>query len=195
MTTPPAGLFKINRMHSKVFTTGWVMNVTITQPLRRLAALTRRISKGDTSARARTIGHDEIYLVAASMNNMLDNIVHLIQDAQAQRDNLQGQVEKLVSEVSGVGEGDLRIQAEVTADALGVLADSFNYMVEELGSLVVRVKMVAQEVENSTTMTFERMTQLVETADIQIKQIAQAAVEVERMANSSRQVAERAQTL
>ena len=129
------------------------------------------------------------------MNNMLDNIVHLIQDAQAQRDNLQGQVEKLVSEVSGVGEGDLRIQAEVTADALGVLADSFNYMVEELGSLVVRVKMVAQEVESSTTMTFERMTQLVETADIQIKQIAQAAVEVERMANSSRQVAERAQTL
>ncbi len=178
-----------------VFTTGWVMNVTITQPLRRLAALTRRISKGDTSARARTIGHDEIYLVATSMNNMLDNIVHLIQDAQAQRDNLQAQVEKLVSEVSGVGEGDLRIQAEVTADALGVLADSFNYMVEELGSLVVRVKMVAQEVENSTTMTFERMTQLVEAADIQIKQIAQAAVEVERMANSSRQVAERAQTL
>src|SRR5260221_2014769 len=178
-----------------VFTTGWVMNVTITQQLRRLAALTRRISKGDTSARARTIGHDEIYLVATSMNNMLDNIVHLIQDAQAQRDNLQAQVEKLVSEVSGVGEGDLRIQAEVTADALGVLADSFNYMVEELGSLVVRVKMVAQEVESSTTMTFERMTQLVETADTQIKQIAQAAVEVERMANSSRQVAERAQTL
>ena len=178
-----------------IIATGWIVNITISQPLRRLAALTRRISKGDRAARARIIGRDEISLVASSMNSMLDNIVHLIQDAQAQRDNLQAQVEKLVSEVSGVGEGDLRIQAEVTADALGVLADSFNYMVEELGSLVVRVKMVAQEVENSTTMTFERMTQLVETADIQIKQIAQAAVEVERMANSSRQVAERAQTL
>jgi methyl-accepting chemotaxis protein len=178
-----------------VFTTGWVINLTITHPLRRLASLTRRIGKGDTSARAKIIGRDEINLVASSMNNMLDNIVRLIQDAQAQRDNLQRQVEKLVSEVSGVGEGDLRVQAEVTADALGVLADSFNYMVEELGSLVVRVKMVAQEVENSTTMTFERMTQLVETADTQIKQIAAAAVEVERMADSSRQVAERAQVL
>jgi methyl-accepting chemotaxis protein len=178
-----------------VFTTGWVINITITHPLRRLASLTRRIGKGDTSARAKIVGRDEINLVATSMNNMLDNIVHLIQDAQAQRDNLQRQVEKLVSEVSGVGEGDLRVQAEVTADALGVLADSFNYMVEELGSLVVRVKMVAQEVENSTTMTFERMTQLVETADAQIKQIAEAAIEVERMADSSRQVAERAQVL
>jgi len=178
-----------------VFSTGWLVNLTITQPLRRLAALTRRITKGDTSARARIAGRDEINLVANSMNNMLDNIVLLIQEAQAQRDNLQAQVEKLVSEVSGVGEGDLRVQAEVTADALGVLADSFNYMVEELGSLVVRVKMVAQEVENSTTMTFERMSQLVESADAQIKQIAEAAIEVEHVADSSRLVAERAQTL
>jgi methyl-accepting chemotaxis protein len=178
-----------------VFAIGWIINLTITQPLRRLALLTRRIGKGDTMARAKVIGHDEINLVAASMNNMLDNIVRLIQEAQTQRDKLQTQVEKLVSEVSGVGEGDLRVQAEVTADTLGVLADSFNYMVEELGSLVVRVKMVAREVESSTTMTYERMSQLVETADIQIKQITGAAVEVEKMADSSRQVAERTQVL
>ena len=178
-----------------VFATGWLVNLTISKPLRRLAQLTRRIGRGDTSARAKIVGRDEINLVASSMNNMLDNIVRLIQDAQAQRDNLQTQVEKLVSEVSGVGEGDLRVQAEVTADALGVLADSFNYMVEELGSLVVRVKMVAHEVENSTTMTYERMSQLVEVADTQINQITGAAVEVERMADSSRQVAERAQVL
>ncbi|GAC1566556.1 MAG: hypothetical protein NVS3B14_09870 [Ktedonobacteraceae bacterium] len=178
-----------------VITTGWIVNITITQPLRHLDMLTKRIAKGNTNARAKVAGRDEIAKVATAMNNMLDNIVHLIQEVQSQRDSLQAQVEKLVSEVSGVGEGDLRVQAEVTADALGVLADSFNYMVEELGSLVVRVKMVSQEVENSTTMTFERMSQLVESADIQIQQIGAAAVEVERMAGSSRQVAERAQSL
>ena len=129
------------------------------------------------------------------MNNMLDNIVRLIQEVQFQRDNLQAQVEKLVSEVSGVGEGDLRVQAEVTADALGVLADSFNYMVEELGSLVVRVKMVAHEVESSTVAIFDRLTQLVETGDIQLNQIGEAVVEVEHMADSSRQVANRANIL
>jgi methyl-accepting chemotaxis protein len=178
-----------------VLATGFVVNLTITQPLRQLASMTRRIAKGDTSARARTTGHDEIYLVATSMNNMLDNIVRLIQETQAQRDNLQAQVEKLVSEVSGVGEGDLRVQAEVTADALGVLADSFNYMVEELGSLVVRVKTVAHEVESSTTAIFDRLTQLVETGDIQLNQISSATVEVEYMADSSHQVADRAEVL
>src|SRR5579885_318791 len=178
-----------------VFLIGYAVNQTITVPLRQLANLTRRIARGETSARATIAGRDEIYLVASSMNNMLDNIVHLIQETQAQRDNLQAQVEKLVSEVSGVGEGDLRVQAEVTADALGVLADSFNYMVEELSSLIIRVKMVAREVQNSTTMTYERMVQLVETDDMQLQRITDAAVEVERMADSSRQVAERARVL
>lgn len=178
-----------------VILVGWVVNVTISAPLRSLANLTEKIAQGQTDVRASTIGRDEIATVATAMNNMLDNIVQLIQQTQSQRDLLQAQVEKLVGEVANAGEGDLRIQAEVTSDALGVLADSFNYMVEELGGLVVRVKMVAQEVENSTAMTFERMRQLVESADVQIQQIGGATVEAERVVSSSRLVAERAQSL
>src|SRR6266702_4380458 len=178
-----------------VVTIGYIVNITITRPLRQLALLTRRIAKGDTNARAKVVGRDEIYMVADSMNKMLDNIVRLIQETQSQRDLLQAQVEKLVSEVSGVGEGDLRIQAEVTADGLGVLADSFNYMVEELSSLIIRVKQVASEVQNYTSLTFEYMTQVVEVADTHIYQITKAAMEVERMANASRQTSDRAQIL
>ena len=174
---------------------GFVVQRSISTPLAELVSLTRRVSKGDTNARVKVGSRDEISIVANAMNNMLDNIVHLIQDTQAQRDVLQGQVEKLVSEVSGVGEGDLRVQAEVTADALGVLADSFNYMVEELSSLVVRVKSVAREVEEFTTMTSDRMNELVEAADRQIQQIASAAQEIERMAQTSQQVANRAMAL
>ena len=180
---------------STIITIGYIVNLTITRPLRQLATLTKRIAKGETAARALISGRDEIYMVATSMNNMLDNIVRLIQETQSQRDALQAQVEKLVSEVSGVGEGDLRVQAEVTADALGVLADSFNYMVEELSNLVVRVKVVAHEVESNTTSVLDHMTQLVESGDRQINQIGDAAIEIERMATASRQVAERAQFL
>ncbi|MBV9227923.1 MAG: HAMP domain-containing protein, partial [Chloroflexi bacterium] len=58
-----------------VLAAGYVVNLTITRPLRQLASLTRRISQGDTSARAEIVGHDEIHLVATSINSMLDNIV------------------------------------------------------------------------------------------------------------------------
>jgi methyl-accepting chemotaxis protein len=178
-----------------VFAIGYVVNLTITRPLRQLAVLTRRISKGETNVRAAIGGHDEIYLVASSMNQMLDNIVHLMQETRFQHDILKSRVEQLISEVSGIGGGDLSIKANVTADALGVLADSFNYMVRELASLVIRVKMVAREVEKLTATTLNRMTSLVEIGDRQIEQMAATAGEVEQMADETRQVAERARVL
>ncbi len=39
--------------------TGWVVNVTITQPLRRLSSLTARIAKGYMQARASVMGHEQ----------------------------------------------------------------------------------------------------------------------------------------
>jgi methyl-accepting chemotaxis protein len=174
---------------------GYLMNLTITRPLNHLAALTQRIRRGETDARATLAGRDEIFLVASSMNSMLDNIVRLMQETQGQRDHLQAQVEKLINEVSGVGDGNLCIQAEVTNDALGVLADSFNYMVEQLSALVVRVKQVVQEVQDATITTQERMGDLVALADGQLTKMASASQEVAQMAHSSQQVAELAQKL
>ena len=77
--------------------------------------LARRIEAGDTSALARIIGSNEIVLVAASINSMLDRIVHLLRATQSKRDELQKQVEQLIHEVSGVGEGSLWIR-EIVSD-------------------------------------------------------------------------------
>jgi methyl-accepting chemotaxis protein len=174
---------------------GFIAYRSITVPLHQLALLTKRIAKGDTQARAAINTHDEIYLVARSMNKMLDNIVQLIREAQAQRDLLRRQVEQLVSEVGGIGEGDLRTQAGVGDNPLGILADSFNYMIEELSNLVVSVKIVADDVSDSTTSILDCMTQLVETDNIHLQKIGKSSNEVESVAASSRKVAERAQIL
>ena len=45
--------------------------------------------------------------------------------------------EKLLSEVSAVADRDLRVQAEVTADTLGVVADCIQYLIYELAKLVI----------------------------------------------------------
>jgi methyl-accepting chemotaxis protein len=174
---------------------GALMNRTITQPLSQLARLARRIEQGDMSARARITGRDEIAVVATSFNEMLDQIVSLLQQTQGQRDDLQGQVEHLIEDVSGVGEGDLSLQAEVTHGSLGVLADTFNYMVEQLSTLVIRVKRVALQVENATTATQHEMSHLVSAADTQLEQMSQTSRTIEVMAQSFQQVAGRTQTL
>ncbi|GCE13800.1 methyl-accepting chemotaxis protein [Tengunoibacter tsumagoiensis] len=175
--------------------TSVVVNTTISNPLVQLSNLTKRISAGDTSERAHVSGRDEISSVANSLNTMLDHIVRLAQEAQDRHTALLSQIEKMVNEVSGVAEGDLRIQAEVTTDELGVLADSFNFMTEELSNLVVRVKSLAHDVENATSQSYQHMDQLVQGAGLQIQQINSATSEVGTMTTASKQVAERAHIL
>src|SRR6185312_15855510 len=65
-----------------VFALSYLINLTITRPLRRLVQLTERIAQGETDARAFVTGHDETYMVATSMNTMLDSIARLMQNVQ-----------------------------------------------------------------------------------------------------------------
>ena len=178
-----------------VFFLGFLMNLTITRRLRHLVTLTKQIGKGETDKRAIVTGRDEIYMVATSMNTMLDSIVRLLQETQGQHVSLQTQVEKLVNEVSSVGEGDLRVQARVTSDTLGILAESFNAMIAELNGLIIRVKKYTRDVEISATNMYDQMTQLVEDAEVQLHQMATATTEAVQMALSSEKVAERVQVL
>jgi methyl-accepting chemotaxis protein len=223
-----------------VVVVGYTVHLTIARPLRRLALLTRRIRNGETNARAPEGGSDEISLVASSINGMVDNIVRLIQEIQAQRDTLQAQIELLVREISSVGEGNLRVQANVTAQplspyspqpprgqidqrggrngtlsfspaqqwreepeqanaandfALGAVAESFNYMINELNGLVIRVTWATSEIEHFTALIFQLLAQMVQTGDVQVQQIADATGEVGQMTDFSRQIGGRASTL
>jgi methyl-accepting chemotaxis protein len=178
-----------------IVATAFIVNISISRPLTQLAALTGRISQGDTSERAQVEGRDEIYMVASSMNTMLDHIVQLAKDAQLRHVSLQGQIEKLVKEIQGIGEGDLRVHAETSFGGLEVLARSFNYVVTELGGIVIKFKTLANEVERSTIQAYDDMLQVVEDTDQQIQQITSATAQVLEMANASRHVAERAQSL
>src|SRR5437764_7933038 len=54
---------------------GYFMNLTITQRLRHVAALTKLIERGETDKRANLTGRYEIYMVSDSINIMLDMIV------------------------------------------------------------------------------------------------------------------------
>jgi len=174
---------------------GSIVNLTIARPLHELAALTQRISKGDSDARIALKGNDEICLIAAAMNRMVDNLVQLIQETETRRDTLQGQIEQLISEVRGIAEGDLQVQAEMTPGMLGSLAVFFNYMVEALSSLMIRVKMASREAEASTTVARTVLAQLMNISQMQLQEIAEATVKVKQMTNSSRQLADRTRKL
>ena len=178
-----------------VFAVSYLINLTITRPLRQLVDLTERITQGETNARAVVIGHDETYMVATSMNTMLDSIVRLMKNIQRQHDFLESRVQDLISEIKGLGSGDLRTRAEVTSDALGFLAHSFNCMIDELSDLVIRVKTATDEIEILTNTTQLRMTQLMSVSQHQVQNMSEAVGAVEQMADVAFNIAEQSQAL
>lgn len=171
---------------------GYLMNLTITQPLTELASLTQRLRDGQTTVRASILGRDEIAVVARSINQMLDDIERLVRHTQMQHHQLQTAAEQLVTQVSRVGEGDLTVQAEVHFEAIGTLTDVFNFIVEELGSLVGRVRVVARGVEQATLTTQREMVLLVTSADQQVSSIEETGRTIEEMAHACLQARERA---
>ncbi len=164
-----------------------------------LVDVCRKNATGDHSVRALVIGDDEFAMLAMSLNTLLDNQGFTSGGTAAPASSssdaaaLQAQIEKLLQEVSAVGDGDLRVQAEVTPDTLGVLADSFNYMIEELAKVVGRVQATAMQVTNATRRILDRSDELAQASSTQVEQISQTTEAVEALAIFIQNVARNAQ--
>ena len=181
-----------------VLTVNYFVRRRIQDRLLGLVDVCRNFAAGDHSVRAPVTGDDEFAMLSMSVNTLLDSqgfatgggaTSSVGGDAAA----LQAQIEKLLQEVSAVGDGDLRVQAEVTPDTLGVLADSFNYMIEELAKVVGRVQATAMQVTNATRRILDRSDELAQASTTQVDQISQTTEAVEALAIFIQNVARNAQ--
>jgi len=99
------------------------------------------------------------------------------------KDKIQRQIKELLRIVSAAADGDFTVNAQVTADTLGALADSFNLMVSDLSALVRDVKKSANHVARSTQGILEKTTEMATGADDQAKEIEQISGLAKNMAN------------
>ena len=181
-----------------VLTINYFIQRQIRDRLLALVDVCRDYAGGDRTIRAPVSGEDEFAMLSMSLNTLLDN-QGFVQGGVSVGSNssdaaaLQAQIEKLLQEVSAVGDGDLRVQAEVTPDTLGVLADSFNYMIEELAKVVGRVQATAVQVTNATRRILDRSAELAQASDTQVAQIARTTEAVEALAIFIQNVAHNAQ--
>ena len=72
------------------------------------------------------------------------------QEAKRVNDANQAAILRLMNELQTVAEGDLTQQATVTEDITGAIADSVNYTVEELRTLVSQVQSTVERVTETT---------------------------------------------
>jgi twitching motility protein PilJ len=115
------------------------------------------------------------------------------QEAKRVNDANQAAILRLMNELQTVAEGDLTQQATVTEDITGAIADSVNYTVEELRTLVSAVQSTATRVTDSTQQVEQTSTELLATSTEQLREIRDTGESVLRMAGRINDVSEQAQ--
>jgi twitching motility protein PilJ len=115
------------------------------------------------------------------------------QEAKRVNDANQAAILRLMNELQTVAEGDLTQQATVTEDITGAIADSVNYTVEELRSLVSVVQTTVSRVTETTQQVEQTSTELLAASTEQLREIRETGESVLQMAGRINEVSSQAQ--
>ncbi len=100
----------------------------------------------------------------------------------------QEAIMRLLDEMGSLAEGDLTVKATVTEDMTGAIADSINFAVEQLRSLVQTITDTSVQVASSAQETQATAMHLAEAAEHQAQEINSASDRINEMAASINQV-------
>lgn len=157
------------------------------------------VIQGNLAARATVLAEDEFGRLSSSFNQMSRVILTTTSEAQRKaqeqeqaKEDLQRQVIRLLDDVEGAARGDLTVQAEVTADVLGAVADSFNLTIQNLREIVQQVSVAARQVSKGSTENEIFARSLSADALRQAEELAVTLNSVQVMTDSIQRVAESA---
>ncbi|MEO8303594.1 MAG: methyl-accepting chemotaxis protein [Betaproteobacteria bacterium] len=99
---------------------------------------------------------------------------------------------RLLNEMGNLADGDLTVQASVTEDVTGAIADSINFTIEELRTLVKGINSATDQVAKATQDTQAISNRLYDASQRQNREIHQASSSVLQMAQSINEVSQSA---
>lgn len=112
--------------------------------------------------------------------------------AEEQNQRNQEAIRRLLNEMVDLSDGDLTIEATVTEDITGAIADSVNQAVEEMRSLVTTINEASVRVSASAQETRATAMHLSEASDHQREQIINASEIVRQMSSTMDEMATKA---
>lgn len=127
-------------------------------------------------------------VVLAGLHKMSGNLRKSLELQASKNERNQEAILRLLDELSSLADGDLTVQATVTEDITGAIADSINYAIEALRELVATINDSAITLDGAVKQTQSSAGRLAKASVAQSKQIALASESVAAMAASTEEV-------
>jgi twitching motility protein PilJ len=105
-------------------------------------------------------------------------------ESEAENKRNQEAILRLLNEMGDLADGDLTIRAKVTEDITGAIADSMNYTIDELRTLVTGVNNASNSVSIRSQQAQAVSVQLLDAAEKQSKEIQNTTQDVLRVAET-----------
>ncbi len=158
-----------------------VVGRMVTVPLEKLRLVAQKYIEGDYSQRSDIDSQDEIGILAQVFNQMSDSIQQRQADQIAARSEIEAQsmvleeeVGKLLEVVSELEAGDLTVEAQVSEQATGLVADTLNRLIEQLSNTVASVVKTALKVNQSAEALEELALTVAQNAKEQLELVEKA---------------------
>ncbi len=158
-----------------------VVGRMVTVPLEKLRLVAQKYIEGDYSQRSDIDSQDEIGILAQVFNQMSDSIQQRQADQIAARSEIEAQsmvleeeVGKLLEVVSELEAGDLTVEAHVSEQATGLVADTLNRLIEQLSNTVASVVKTALKVNQSAEALEELALTVAQNAKEQLELVEKA---------------------
>lgn len=127
-------------------------------------------------------------LVLLFLNSKSSSFERMAIEQADQNDRNQQAILRLLDEMGSLADGDLTVEATVTEDITGTIADSFNYAIEELRKLVATVNETSIMVDSAAKQTENTASHMAKAAENQAREINAATESVVSMAASIEEV-------
>ncbi len=113
------------------------------------------------------------------------------EEAGMQNQKNQQAIIRLLDEMSSLADGDLTVQATVTDNITGAIADSINFAVEQLRELVTGINITAQTVAESAQKTMDITGKLATASSQQAEQVREVTDTIKDMSESFKVMSEK----
>jgi len=170
----------------------WRLGGSLLSPVNDLAKFSERLAVGDPKARVEVTSTNELGYIADNLNRAVAKVSKAANN-QESSDALQRSITELLTVINQDARGDLSLRGKVTNDALGNVADSVNYMLDNFTKVLERVRKAAMEVTACSNNILVAADQMQAGATQQDQEITNTSSAVEELTVSMKQVSNNAE--